>query len=113
MSHGGLVTIGIGCLAAALVAGSACAEDWPTYKNDAGSSGVTTESLTVPLVGKWVYQPSQPPIPAWLEPGKEFHRMDFDHSFQPVAAQGLIYFASSADDTLRALAVPSKKSIRP
>jgi hypothetical protein len=42
-------------------------------------------------------------MPAWPEPGKELHRLDFDYAFQPIAADGLVYFASSADDTVRAL----------
>ena len=101
----GLLTIGIGCLVAALPAGRTCADDWPTYKKDPARSGVTAESLTFPLVKKWAYEPSQPPMPAWPEPGKELHRMDFDYAFQPVAAGGLVYFGSSADDTVRALNV--------
>ena len=98
-----LLTITIGCLVAALLAGPTCADDWPTYKKDPGRSSVATENLAFPLVNKWAYQPSQPPMPAWPEPGKELHRMDFDYAFQPVAADGLVYFASSADDTVRAL----------
>ncbi len=95
--------ITIGCLVAALLAGPIAAGDWSTYKKDPTRSGVTTESLAFPLVQRWAYQASQPPMPAWPEPGKELHRMNFDYAFEPVAADGLIYFASSADDTVRAL----------
>ncbi len=82
---------------------SPAAADWPTYKRDPARSSVTAEELAFPLVSTWVYRPSQPPRPAWPEPGKELHRTDFDYAFQPVMAGGLVYFGSSADDTVRAL----------
>ena len=91
------------CLAAGLPAASAGAEDWPAYKKDAARSGVTAEGLSLPLAQRWAYQPRQGPRPAWPEPGKELHRTDFDYAPQPVAAGGLVYFGSSADDTVRAL----------
>ena len=91
-----------GCLlAAALAATAACAE-WPMYKADAARSGVTAEGLRFPLAAKWIYAPGGPPAPAWPEPGKELHRMDYDYAFQPVIAGGCVYFGSSADDTVRA-----------
>ena len=71
----------IGLLAATLAGGHALCDDWPAYKHDAGRSGVSAEQLTFPLARKWVYEPSQPPMPAWPEPGKELHRMDFDYAF--------------------------------
>ena len=98
-----LRTTATGCLAAAMLATSVCAEDWPAYKRDAARSGVTAESLSLPLALRWVYQPNQRPKPAWPEPGKELHRTDFDYAFQPVMAGGIVYFGSSADDTVRAL----------
>ena len=77
--------------------------DWPAYKSDGQRSGVTSDELAFPLAEKWSYETSQPPRPAWPEPGKELHRMDFDYAFQPVVAGGLVCFGSSADDTVRAL----------
>ena len=91
------------CLVTAMAATSVRAEDWPAYKKDSARSSVTTESLSLPLAQRWVYRPSRPPRPAWPEPGKELNRTDFDYAFQPVAAGGLVYFGSSADDTVRAL----------
>jgi len=73
------------------------------YMSDPNRSGVTSEKLDFPLEKIWIYEPSQPPNPAWPEPGKELHRIDFDYAFQPVVSQGRVYFGSSADDTLRAL----------
>jgi outer membrane protein assembly factor BamB len=77
--------------------------DWPAYRADAARSGATSEHLEFPLAPVWEYQPSQAPSPAWPEPGREMHRIDFDYAFQPVIAGGLVYFGSSTDDTLRAL----------
>ena len=51
----------------------------------------------------WTYRTSSAPQPAWPEPGKELHRLDFDFCFEPVVSQGLVLFGSSADDSLRAL----------
>ena len=96
-------TIATGCLAVAVLARGVCAEDWPTYKKDPARTGVTAERLSLPLAQAWVYRPSRPPRPAWPEPGKELHRTDFDYAPQPVIAGGLVYFGSSADDTVRAL----------
>jgi outer membrane protein assembly factor BamB len=42
-------------------------------------------------------------MPAWPEPGKELHRLDFDYAFQPVLSEGRVYFGSSSDDMVRAL----------
>ena len=89
--------------AGAFLASPALPGDWPTYKGDAARSSVSTEAITFPLAKTWVYKTSLPPQPAWPEPGKELHRVDFDYAFQPVISDGLIYFGSSADDTVRAL----------
>ena len=87
------------------------AADWPTYQADGQRSGVTTEQLTFPLALRWAYEPCRPPEPAWPEPGKELHRIDFDYACQPVVAGGLIYFGSSADDTVRALDLDTGKTV--
>ena len=86
------------------------ADDWPAYKKGPARTGLTAEELEFPLVKKWVYRPSQLPRPAWPEPGKELNRTDFDYAFQPVVAGGLVYFGSSADDTVRALAADTTQT---
>ena len=77
--------------------------DWPMYKSSPGRSAITSEQPAFPMRKLWVYALGQAPRPAWPEPGKELHRMDFDYAFQPALARGRVYFGSSADDTLRAL----------
>ena len=99
------------CLATVALTTSARAEDWPAYKKDSARSSVTAESLSLPLGQRWGYRPNRSPRPAWPEPGKELNRTDFDYAFQPVMAGGLVYFGSSADDTVRALDAGSGKPV--
>lgn len=92
-------------VAGILLTGLACSEaaDWPTFKADAQRSSVSADTVHLPLPLVWSYQPAEQPTPAWPEPGKELNRVDFDYAFQPVAADGVVYFGSSADGTVRAL----------
>ena len=93
--RGGLATV---CATLACVAA-----DWPAYKGDAARSGVQEDSLSFPLSAQWSWRSPVGPQPAWPQPGKELHRIDFDYAFQPVIAEGKALFASSADNTLRCL----------
>ena len=92
-----------GLMVLTFLAAPSAADDWPSYKADAAKSSVSREKLAFPLKQIWVYEPSQPPRPAWPQPGRELHRNDFDYAFQPVVAGGIVYFGSSADDTVRAI----------
>ena len=87
----------------ALLGPDAVAEDWPAYRADPARSGQTANRLEFPLRPIWRYDPAQAPRPAWPEPGKETHRLDFDYGHHPVIAGGLVIFGSTADDTVRAL----------
>jgi len=86
-----------------------CAADWPCYKADARRSSVSEESLSFPLYPHWVFKSAQRPQPAWPEPGRLMNTLDFDTAFQPVAAEGMVYFGSSADDSVYALDEQSGK----
>ena len=101
----------MGFLFAAALAANRCLADWPMHMKDPARSGIASEKLSFALVRAWTYEPSQPPRPAWPEPGKEWHRLDFDYAFQPVLAGGCVYFGSSADDTVRALDCDTGKLI--
>src|SRR5689334_6331611 len=81
--------------------------DWPAYKRDVARSSVTASIVTLPVRELWSYASVQAPRPAWAEPGRSLNMLDFDYCFQPVAADGLIVFGSSADDTVRALKADS------
>ena len=87
------------CADAPLEAG----DDWPAYKRDAARSGVTAARIPLPLEVVWSQVSAQPPQPAWSEPGRSLNMLDFDYAAQPVAALGLVFFGSSADDAVRAL----------
>jgi outer membrane protein assembly factor BamB len=90
---------------ASTFAGSARGSDWPCYAADGHRSGSIVDELKTPLALQWVYRPSQPPCPAWPDPRKEAHRIDFDYGNHPVIAGGLVFFGSTADDTVRAIDV--------
>ncbi len=79
------------------------AADWPAYRGDAARSGLSRETLPAPLSVRWTYKPLQAPAPAWPEPGRELNRMSFDYCNCLCAADGMVYFGSSADHTVRAL----------
>ena len=90
-------------VAISFAAGPARGADWPAAAHDPGRTGVTAETLALPLAPAWIYRPAQPPRPAWPRPIRELNRMDFDYAPIPVVAGGMVYFGSSADDTVRAL----------
>lgn len=91
------------CACVFLTASAVCAADWPMYRHDAHRSGITDESLSVPLRKVWVYQSARPPAPAWPPQPKLLNRTDYDYAMQVVVAGGLVCFGSSTDDTVRAL----------
>ena len=90
-------------LTLAFVAASAVADDWPAYRHDIERTAASGERLVFPLHPAWRYAAAQAPHPAWPEPVKVLNRLDFDYAPQPVVANGIVCFGSSADDTIRAL----------
>ncbi len=84
---------------------AARAGDWPTYMHDNARSGVTAESLSLPLSERWVCRSPAPPQPAWPDPqpNAETHKMKFDDAFYTVAAGDAVYFGSSVDHQVYAL----------
>ncbi len=92
---------GLAALALLTLLPAAAAEDWPCYRKDARRSAVTSERLAFPLEARWVREVAAP-RPAWPEPGRAANPLDFDRASEPVAAAGLVYVASSSDDTLYA-----------
>lgn len=77
-------------------------DDWPAFKHDSARSGVTSARVSLPLKLLWSYA-GRPASPAWAEPGRAQNMLDFDYAAQPASAGGLVFIASSTDDTLRAL----------
>ena len=84
---------------------TASAGDWPTYMHDNARSGVTTESLRLPLTEHWVCRAPAVPQPAWPDPqpNAEMPKMKFDDAFYTVAVGGTVFFGSSVDHQVYAL----------
>jgi outer membrane protein assembly factor BamB len=86
--------------------------DWPTYRGDNRRSGITSESIQVPLTPTWTYTSATPPQTAWSGPAKwdsyanirglESMR-NFDPAFFVIAVNGSVYFGSSVDDAVHCL----------
>jgi len=75
------------------------AGDWPQFRADAGRTGYTPAELPDGLSLRWKRE-NPAPMPAW----KGVHtRMTFDYAYQPVIADGVLYYGSSADCTVYAV----------
>ena len=99
---------------------SVVAKSWPTYLHDSGRSGVTTETLPVPLAPAWVYQSLHPLRPSWSESARHdwYHNrrglrehVIFDRALHVVSDGKRVYFGSTVDDTLRCLDATSGKEL--
>ncbi len=87
-------------------------DDWPTYMHDIARSGVTEESLQLPLKEVWIYRADHEPQPAWPAPAKRdyWHHLrslrpvvTYDRAFHTTAVGDAVYFGSSADDKVYCL----------
>jgi len=105
------------CLAAlclVMFVNTAAAESetaWPTYRRDHARSGCAAPTLNTPLWLQWTYVSPHPPRPAWPEPGKEVHRMAFDHAYQIAAVGGRVFYGSSADHKVVAIDLGTGKQL--
>ena len=92
-----------------MASGTGLGADWPRYRADVARSAAAAQSLRFPLCAAWVYEPAQPPRPAWPDAAwgegsrRDRDRIEIDDVPRPVVAHGMVYFGSSADDTVRAL----------
>jgi len=77
-------------------AGFTFADDWPMWRNDAGRTGATAESLPKNLSLHWVRQ-----LPK-IQPAFHSERLQFDRGYEPVVAAGKMLVASSRNDTVTA-----------
>lgn len=85
---------------------TAAADDWPTYRHDAARSGVSPETLPLPLSELWTYAPPEKPQPAWPNPQEglgELPKLDFDNAFHVAMADDAVFFGSSVDNGVHAL----------
>ena len=92
-------------------------KDWPTFRGDNARSGATSENFPGASFA-WRVLPPSPPRRAWSEAeGRtiEGHiikdRVRYDDAFQPVVADGRIFFGSSSDHQVRCLDLESGKTL--
>ncbi len=97
------------CLALLLTAlsvDSGFSADWPAFRGGPDHSGVSDEALQMPLGLAWQYQPNHPPQPAFrggLAPSGSRQRVEsivYDYVFEPVVADGRLFFASSSEEAV-------------
>ncbi|MEN6544841.1 MAG: PQQ-binding-like beta-propeller repeat protein [Armatimonadia bacterium] len=88
----------------------AIAEDWPTYQHDMSRSGLTAEQVPLPLQAQWTHQPTSPPHAGWADPQSvaiegviEPPKAKFDDAFYVSAADGLVFYGSSTENSVSAL----------
>ncbi|MFQ5806749.1 MAG: PQQ-binding-like beta-propeller repeat protein [Phycisphaerae bacterium] len=92
-------------------AGSSQAEaaDWPTYRGDCHRSGVSAETLRLPLREMWVHRGAHAPRPAWPPPARQdfWHRlhglsptMIYDRAYHVAVVGDALYYGSSAADAV-------------
>jgi outer membrane protein assembly factor BamB len=83
-------------LVMALELNRASAADWPMWRQNAGRTGATVESLPENLALAWVRQ-----LPK-ISPAFHSVRLQFDAGYEPVAARGKLLIASSRNDSVTA-----------
>ena len=81
---------------------------WTTYAGDNQRSGISRESLVLPLRLGWVHTPVAPPAPAWPPPrtdnptaGQQLSpTLTYDRAFHPVMTGDYVVFSSSSEDAV-------------
>ena len=105
-------TIALGLLLTFLSPSLAAADDWPTYMHDNARSGVSGETLKLPLQLEWDYSTPLPPQPAWPDSAKwdgwskTYNlktRQVFDRVYHVAIGDGAVYFGSSSSDQVYCL----------
>ena len=88
------------------------AENWTTYMHDSKRHGISKESLKSPLYLQWVHKAKQKPSPAWPAPARQDYLHSifkltpttiYDRVFHTTIANGLLYYASSSENTVYCL----------
>lgn len=100
-----LVAGGLLAAACCLAALPLAADDWPTWRLDSSRSADYEGPLPESLHLQWVRQ--LPP----LQPAYQNPRLQFDASYEPVVAEGRLYFGSSRDDSVTALDAASGQQL--
>jgi len=94
---------------------TARAEPWPTASHDNRRTGVTEEHLAPPLALQWIFRSPSPPAQGWPPPVNDYgarknkSEASYDDAFRVIAADGTVYFCSSAENALYAIDAASGK----
>jgi len=94
-------------LALTVAAATMRGADWPMWKNNAGRTGVTDEQLPSRLKLVWKRELGTP-RPAW--PASQT-KLQFDRTFEPVVANGIIYVPSMNSDRVTAYSADSGEEL--
>ncbi len=95
------------CVTSVWMSTLALSDDWPTFAHDRRRTSTTAEHLDMPLVEYWSYRHGLAPSPAWPPPARQDFwnrkhdlrsRLDFDHAYHAVAADGRVFIGTSSDD---------------
>ena len=89
-----------------ILAAAAAAEDWPTYMHDRARSGVSQETLALPLGELWNYTPPAEPTRAWPSPQpgyNELPKLAFDDATHVAMVGDTVFFGSSVDNGIHAV----------
>ena len=88
------------------LAAVAAAEDWQTYMHDRARSGVSQETLALPLGELWNYTPPAEPTRAWPSPQpgyNELPKLAFDDATHVAMAGDTVFFGSVVDNGIHAV----------
>ncbi len=100
------------CAAIGMTVTCSYSADWPTYRGDNRRSGMTTETIQLPLSPAWTYSSPAPLQMAWPGPAKwdsyaNIRRLEsmrnFDPAFFIISVGDSVYFGSSVDDAVHCL----------
>ncbi|WP_298869389.1 PQQ-binding-like beta-propeller repeat protein [uncultured Gimesia sp.] len=91
-------TIGFCFLGGLCISSPTMAEDWPTWRNNAQRTAVTSEQLANSLNLQWSRQLG-PLTPAWPEDP----RIQFDAHYEPVVVGQTLFVGSSRNDSVTAI----------
>ncbi len=93
---------------------------WPTVRRNNQRSSLSHEPVSLPLQTHWVHTPDHAPQPAWPPPAK-YNRavnsppldptLTYDRAFHTVVRDGLVYYGSSADDSVHCLDLTTGQTV--
>ncbi len=93
---------------------------WPAVRRDNHRSGISHEHIELPLQTHWIHTPDLAPQPAWPPPARINRAVQsppldptltYDRAFHTVVQDGLVYYGSSADDSVHCLDLTTGQEI--